>query len=343
MTSKDRLMASLKLGIPDRVPFLPRHELFALKYAGFHYTEALHDCDKWVRAQVQALEDFHCDSVWDSCTAALFGELWGGRIILFDDDPPANEPFVESIDQLAQFDKRPDFSKSPFLKTCLNTVTRLKKAVGDEIPVIGLVPMPFRFLTVARGIENAMLDLVLNPDLVCALQEYYISIATRYVEALVEAGSDLVVLFNPAASKNCISRKHYEQFVHPYSKYLFQELKERNIMSIYHTCGDWSDRIDLVAEEGAECLWIDGTTTTDLAVLKHAIGSKVCIMGNVHVVNVLLEGTPEEVVKETRRCLDKGSPGGGYILSGNCLLPRDVPPSNLYAMETACREFGQYN
>ncbi len=288
---------------------------------------------------MKCLEDFHTDAVWDLSENCYFSELLGGKTIVFDDDAPASEPFVQSRDQVAQFNKKPDIKKSPGLRSSLQAVKKLKKAVGPNIPVIGTVPMPFRFAAEVRGMQNILLDIAMDPDLVRALEEYYIPIGTECAEALIEAGADLVMQMNPLANRSCISRKHFEELVHPYCRLLLQQLKERGIKSIFHVCGDWSDRMDLLVDEGAECLWVD---KADLEPLKRTIGAKVCIMGNVPVTEVLLQGTPEDVVRETTRCLQAGAPGGGYILSGSCLLPRDAPPENVLAMEATCRKLGKY-
>ena len=89
-------------------------------------------------------------------------------------------------------------------------------------------------------------------------------------------------------------------------------------------------------EDGADCLYID---KGDIAEFKKITGSEVALMGNVDVIGVLLEGTPELVTSETDKCLKAGAPGGGFILSGSCGVPRDVPVENIRAMTEACHRF----
>jgi uroporphyrinogen-III decarboxylase len=66
-------------------------------------------------------------------------------------------------------------------------------------------------------------------------------------------------------------------------------------------------------------------------------------MGNVNTVQTLLSGTAREVRDEAISCLEKGAGGGRYILSADCIVPRDTDPANLNAMADAIGEHGRYH
>jgi uroporphyrinogen decarboxylase len=328
----DGLFTNLKLGRADKVPFLPFARDFAIKQAGVTFSEAIKDMKKFVDSQVRFAEEYHTSAVWDPGIAPYFVELVGGSIIVFEDDCPASKPALQSKEQLRKL----DLSNSPNLIQSLKRITALKKAVGSSYPVIGYLVSPFSFACIARGMQEIMLDMILNPDLVRELQALYIPFAKTFTDELANAGADLVWVTNPNANRSCISRDHYKELVYPYSKEFYHNLKEQNMMSIFHTCGNWSDRLDLILDEGSTCFWVD---KSDLPALKESVGQKVCIMGNVHVTEVLLQGNTEDVVRETARCLEAVGHGPGYILSGSCALSRDTPPANLLAMSKACQDF----
>jgi uroporphyrinogen decarboxylase len=311
---------------------LPYVRDFGFKQAGVTFSEAMHDTDKFVKSQLECTEKYHIDAVWDPGIAAYFAELVGGRVIVFEDNCPASKPAIGSKEELREL----DLSKSPGLRMSLERITAIRKALGSEYPVIGYLVSPFSFACIARGMQELMLDMILNPDLVRALQEVYIPFAKFFADELMNAGADLVWVTNPNANKSCISRNHYMELVHPYSRQFYKNLNQQNIMSIFHTCGEWSDRLDLIADEGATCFWVD---KSDLTLLKSLVGRKVCIMGNVHVTETLLQGNTEDVARETKTCLEEVGHGGGYILSGSCALARDTPSENLLAMAQACQDF----
>jgi uroporphyrinogen decarboxylase len=56
-------------------------------------------------------------------------------------------------------------------------------------------------------------------------------------------------------------------------------------------------------------------------------------MGNVDSVQVMHQGTPEDVERESLECVKKAGAKGGFILSGDCELPPGIPVQNLRAME----------
>lgn len=53
-------------------------------------------------------------------------------------------------------------------------------------------------------------------------------------------------------------------------------------------------------------------------------------------------GTADEVVREARRCVDEGAPGGGYFLTSSNCIYRAVPISNVLALAKTGREYGRY-
>jgi uroporphyrinogen decarboxylase len=67
------------------------------------------------------------------------------------------------------------------------------------------------------------------------------------------------------------------------------------------------------------------------AVLRAACG-KMCIMGNVDPIEVLLRGAVEDVVREVERIMAIGRQGTGFMLDSGEMIPRDVPEENMHAM-----------
>ncbi|MCL5958529.1 MAG: uroporphyrinogen decarboxylase, partial [Chloroflexi bacterium] len=212
-------------------------------------------------------------------------------------------------------------------------------AVGPEVPVTGLVPSPFLLAGTLRGAEALMRDFFSNRRFIEELSLLCIDYTSKYALLLVEAGADVIRLVNPFANASCISRKHYQEFVHPYTRQMLARLKAKGIRVIFHTCGRWDDRLDLVTSEGADILHVD---KMDLLAFKQSYGGRVGVMGNVKTVDTMLLGRPQDVERESRECIRQAGTGGGYILSADCVLPRDTPVENIQAMVSAARKYGCY-
>jgi uroporphyrinogen decarboxylase len=81
---------------------------------------------------------------------------------------------------------------------------------------------------------------------------------------------------------------------------------------------------------------------TDIEIVKKGMGQKVCLMGNVDPVGVLLRGTPKTVEGECKRCIEIGGPGGGFILSLGGGPSMETPKENIEAMVRAAKKYGRY-
>jgi uroporphyrinogen decarboxylase len=96
----------------------------------------------------------------------------------------------------------------------------------------------------------------------------------------------------------------------------------------------------LLPEMGVDLFSIDHKV--DIAKAKAAVGGKMAIMGNVHPIEVALNGTAAQVTKASIACIEKAGKGGGFVLSTGCETPLDCPDANIIAMGKAALEHGKY-
>jgi len=165
-------------------------------------------------------------------------------------------------------------------------------------------------------------------------------ICKRYSKLIADTGVDILYVACPQASRTMISKKSFQEFVHPTFIELFDYW--RNTLGkkiLFHVCGDWSDRFDLLIEERPDILHVD---KVDLKWLKAMCYGKVTVNGNVSTTKTLLIGTPDEVEQEALDCIKAAAAGGGFLLGGDCSLARDTPAANIQAMATAVAKCGAY-
>jgi uroporphyrinogen decarboxylase len=333
-------MAVCRHQMPDRVPFLLVSREFGLRYSGVKHSRAYEDPDAYVAAQLRLLEEFQLDGVWDIwCTPAV-DEALGATMEIPDDDPPwITHPCVHSpadLEKLRPVNPWKD-GRMPYL---LDVVARLRKAVGPDVPVIAWASPPFRTACMIRGNTQLYMDMYDNPQFVKDLLEIATRDCTAYGRALVEAGADMIATSNPVANMDCISLEHFKEFAHPYSKRMFAAVKEAGASAInFHTCGHWDDRYDLCMEN-VDIIHCD---RVNLAEFKAKYAKDAVIMGNVKSVATLLQGSEQQVIEESRACLEAVAPGGRYIFSSDCAVPRDTPAANVRAMAKVREERGAYS
>jgi uroporphyrinogen decarboxylase len=113
---------------------------------------------------------------------------------------------------------------------------------------------------------------------------------------------------------------------------------------MWHTCGSVVDVIDDLAEIGVACLNPVQTNAArmDPARLKSEFGDRMAFWGGIDAVNVLNNGSPEDIRREVRTKIDLLARGGGYILNPTHNVQPDVPVENLITMIDAGLAYGWF-
>ena len=340
MTSRERVYATMALKEPDRVPILPSSRVFGIHDLGYTLEDCYKDGEKYVESQVRMVTDFANDAVWSMYEMPVERALGQKMLMPKDDTASPLAPLINCPEDLANLPRNLLLKGKGWTDYLLDITRSLKKKVGDAVPVIGFMPSPIRQACMLRGTENLYMDMYENPSLVKELLDYLIKPSHQFVELQTEIGADIIFCTCPVAGRTCISREFYEEFVHPVHLEVFDYWKNtlgRKIL--FHPCGDWSDRFDLVIDEGPDIIQVD---KIDLAWLKKEYGGKVCINGKVGSATTMLLGTPEQVRQEAKECIAKAAVHGGFILGADCAVPRDTPAANMHALTEAVMEAGVY-
>lgn len=201
---------------------------------------------------------------------------------------------------------------------------------------------PLTVATNLRGVE-LYTDFYDDPDYVRQLLDFIVEGTIARIRAhrqffgLPELSDEW-----PYADDNVemLSTEMVEEFVVPAHRKLNEALTTGQRVAI-HLCGDATRHFKLLRD----ALGIHSFDTgfpVDFTWLRGDLGPEVEILGGPRI-TLLLEGTPDEVVVETKRILGSGiMDGGRFILrEANDLAP-GTPKENLAAMYRTAREFGRY-
>jgi uroporphyrinogen decarboxylase len=136
-----------------------------------------------------------------------------------------------------------------------------------------------------------------------------------------------------------VSPTFFRDYAMPYDKLVFEQWKKQGVLTSLHICGKSTLIWDCMIETGTHNIEVD--QTVDLGEAKRKTGGRVCLTGNLDPSAVIRYGTPDEVEKKTRECMQAAGAGGGYVLSPGCVVMPGFPPANLDAMMRAARERGR--
>jgi len=340
MTSMQRLTTVVALGEPDRVPIMPISRDPSLRYAGATWQQAMADGEKYVRAQVAYQQALGLDALYDLSIVPVVDEALGAPMTIVEDNAPTlKDPCLLEHADLAKLKPITDIAQVPRAEHLLDIIRRLKEEAGPDLPVIAWISPPFRTACNLRGMANIYLDMIDEPSFVKDLVAFCVEPTIVYAKAAITAGADMLWTSNPTASTSVLSRRYYEEFVTWSTKCLFDAVRAQGKQVLFHICGDWHDRVDLVIAEGPAILHID---KLDLAEAKAKYGRQVALMGKVSSSDTMVLRTPADVAAETLACLRQGAPGGGYILAADCLSAPATPFANMQAMVETGRKYGTY-
>lgn len=191
-----------------------------------------------------------------------------------------------------------------------------------------------------RGMENFLVDLVLNKKMAQALLEKVYEIQSRKMEqflAVVGDYLDIVAIGDDLATQMApiISPALYREMIKPYHARYFSLIKSKTKARLkLHSCGAVEPLLDDLIDIGVEIInpvqvSAVGMNPKDL---KNRYGEQLVFWGGIDSQNTLPYGSPEDVRREAVQRVSELGAGGGYILSCVHNIQADVPPENIVAM-----------
>jgi uroporphyrinogen decarboxylase len=138
----------------------------------------------------------------------------------------------------------------------------------------------------------------------------------------------------------------YKELGLPITKNITALCRKAGIPSHIHSCGPERTLVEIcVHETGLDVidpLEVPPMGDCNLAQLKKEFGDKIVLKGNLHTIDVMLHGSVDKVVEESKRAIDEAGGGGRFILSTGDQCGRDTPNENILAMIETARTYGKY-
>ncbi|MCU0643519.1 MAG: uroporphyrinogen decarboxylase family protein [bacterium] len=113
----------------------------------------------------------------------------------------------------------------------------------------------------------------------------------------------------------------------------------------YYDDGKLNDSMELIANTGVDIL---ETCTPppvgdfDLMLAKQTIGEKTTIKGYIDLIYVVQQGTPELIDRTIRQAMEIAKPGGGFIIGSSDSFREGTRKKNIAAYFEACKKYGIY-
>ena len=203
--------------------------------------------------------------------------------------------------------------------------TRLmKEKYGEQYAVIAGNTGPFTLAGHLVSTENLVFGIMMDPDKVKEWVDAVNPIIKTYCQALSDAGADIIQMSEPSSSTDLLDPMMFAEYSGDYVRDSLAKVD--GAYSVLHICGDTSAIIPFMADTGVTGISIEEKVDSVEAV-KIANG-RVALVGNVGVVNPLLQGTPADCEAAGKRI----AAAGFNIVSPGCGLSALIADENLRAL-----------
>lgn len=338
MNSFERTMTAITHKEPDRVPLFLLLSHYGAKELHIPIKEYFTKPELVAKTQLMMKEKYSNDCLYSFSYAPVEIEAFGGEVV-FVEDGPANsgENFIKSIDQISDL-KVPNISESPGLMRVLKTTEMMKKSVGNETPIIGVVMSPFSLPVMQMGFEKYLELLYFREKEFKQLMAINEEFCITWANAQLEAGATAICYFDPLASPNMIERDTYLKTGNVIAQRTISRIN--GPIATHLASGITLPVVDDIVKSGSAVLGI--SADDDLEEIKKATTNKICLLGNLNGLE-MVHWDSKQIQAEVKEIVSKAGKGGGLLLGENHgEVPWQVPSDVLLEIAEAVRKYGTY-
>ncbi len=338
----ERLLRSCRGEAVDRPPvwlmrqagrYLPEYRKLR---EGVGFLEMCRDVERAVEASLQPIQ------LVGSEAAILFSDIFTpipamGVEVDFRPGPIIANP-IRSLEQVNKLRVPDPRESTPYVFEILRV---LRAELADaRIPVLGFAGAPFTlaaYLVEGSGSKDfaaVKRMLYAAPDLFRALQSRLVELVVGYLNAQIEAGAQVVQLFDTWAG--LLAPAEYREWVLPVHAEIAARIdRARAPLILYVNNG--AHVLDEMLESGADVLSLDWRV--EIADAARRVGDRASLQGNLD--PCALHQSREQIFARVRQIAEGARAARGHILNlGHGCLP-DTPVEGVRAFTDAARALGK--
>ncbi len=338
LTRTERLLRSCLGQSVDRPPvwlmrqagrYLPEYRRAR---EGVTFLEACYDVDRAVEISLQPLRIVGTEAV------ILFSDIFVpvigmGVPVRFEPGPTLPEP-IRTLEQVRALKLEDPRQTVPYVFEILR---RLRAALETEaVPLIGFAGAPWTlaaYLVEGHGSKDfAAVKRLLygDPAILSALLERLTEMTIEYLRAQVEAGAQVVQLFDTWAGQ--LAPAAYRDWVLPLHRRIAEAVRQTGTPFILYV-KDSAHVVELLFAAGADVVSLDWRV--DLADAARRFGGQTSLQGNLD--PCALTAPPGRIAQEVAAMAQAARPARGHIVNlGHGCLP-ETPVAGVRAFTQAAR------
>ena len=186
------------------------------------------------------------------------------------------------------------------IKLVCEAIKLLKKDVGNDVVIGGMIPGPYTLLLLVVDAGKMFVEMKKEPAAVTEALYHLASLLAQVGVDYRDAGADFITIHDMGGSPAFLGPAKYEQFVLPAEKLLIEMLPKPRVLSV---CGNVTNSLHLLAQTGADAISID--QTVDLATARIVLKDTL-LFGNLDPVETLYRGDKAKIAESVVRAKEAG-------------------------------------
>lgn len=336
MTGKERIIEILSHKVTDKIPWVPFAGIHAGALKGYSAKDVLQDGDRLFEALMEVHRLYQPDGMPVVFDLQVEAEILGCELAWSDDTPPSVKSHIcateANIPCRCLLPKETD-GRLPMI---LDTMKRMKKAVGETTALYGLICGPFTLASHLRG-NDLFMDMILDEDYVKDLMSFCTEVSLKMIDLYIGSGMDVIAVVDPLVSQ--ISPNHFTELCHESFATVFAYIRSKGVKSSFFVCGNATRQIEVMCKTKPDGISID--ENVDIVMAKRITDSyNITIGGNIPLTTLMLHGTQQDNMKYVLDMIDRIS-HDNLIIAPGCDMPYAVPFENAIGVQQAIRESEQ--
>ena len=329
MTPTRRALAAVLGGRTDYVPPanpLAQTTVDMMEFAKASWPKAHRDAKMMADLAAAPWETVGIEAARPQFDISLEAEVLGCKLDWNKPDrPPVTGPAYIDPKDITWDDK---FYEKDRAAVVLEAISILRERYCGDLPIIPVITAPFTVAGHIMGVEKLVMMTVTDPEKAHEAISAATDFCIEYGRQQVAAGAHILFPADPSASGDLISPETYQEFVLPYHQRFARSISAPKIL---HMCGHTEKLLPYIRKSGMDCFSFDAPPAW---YVRKELGNEMTCLGSLDVIDLMPNGTPEQVYARTVQCIREGVD----VVGTACDVSNGTPLANLKAYVQACRE-----
>ena len=190
-------------------------------------------------------------------------------------------------------------------------------AHSDKFALAYLPLAIFSPLRDTRHMENALMDLLLEPENVERFLDKVVELDIQAVRSAAKHGVNGVIIYDDMGMQHALffSPKCFRELLKPFHKKLADAIHDAGMYYFVHSCGLVYDIIGDLIDAGVDVLQFDQPELSGSRVLAENFGDRVTIFSPVDIQKIMPTGDPAVIERGAREMADNFRRAGGSFIA----------------------------